>query len=154
MSGTREDDTRADGISPELDRLSAALMGDALDLLAAGEDVNVLLVASDAKGNVASFSFSDDGIEECLEGARDKVRELAKAKGDAESGVGGPVRYAITYVGAVADETGTYQDALLLEFGEKGYRSYSAYSYFKGKGTGEGFAWTDPAPAGELEPLL
>lgn len=84
MSGTREDETRADGISPELDRLSAALMGDALDLLAAGEDVNVLLVASDAKGNVASFSFSDDGIEECLEGARDKVRELARVHGDAE----------------------------------------------------------------------
>ena len=49
MSSKREDETRADGISPELDRLSAALMGDALDLLAAGEDVNVLLVASDAK---------------------------------------------------------------------------------------------------------
>ena len=114
----------------------------------------MLLVASDAKGNVASFSFSDDGIEECIEGARDKVRERARAHGDARSGVGTPVRYAITYVGAVADETGTYQDALLLEFGEKGYRSYSAYSYFKGKGTGEGFAWTDPAPAGELEPLL
>ena len=45
-------------------------------------------------------------------------------------------------------------DALLLEFGERGYRAYSAYSLIDGKGTGDGFTWTDPAPAGEMDPLL
>ena len=66
----------------------------------------------------------------------------------------GARRYAITYEGAVADETGAYADALLLEFGERGYRSYSAYSLVDGRGTGDGFTWTDPAPAGEMPPLL
>ena len=55
---------------------------------------------------------------------------------------------------AVADEDGAYRDALLLEFGERGYKSYSAYSLFEGKGTGDDFAWSEPAPAGELESLL
>ena len=58
------------------------------------------------------------------------------------------------YEGAIADAEGTYQDALILEFGEKNYRSFSAYSLVDGKGEGEGFTWTEPAPAGELEPLL
>ena len=55
---------------------------------------------------------------------------------------------------AVADEDGAYRDALLLEFGERGYKSYSAYSLFEGKGAGDDFAWSEPAPAGELESLL
>ena len=62
--------------------------------------------------------------------------------------------YAIVYEGAVADDNDNYQDALMLEFGERGYRSYSAYSLLSGKGRGNGFVWTDPAPAGEVEPLL
>ena len=44
--------------------------------------------------------------------------------------------------------------ALVALLGERGYRSYSGYSFFEGRGMGDGLAWTDPAPAGELEPLL
>ena len=69
-------------------------------------------------------------------------------------GLATPVRYAIVYEGAVADDNDNYRDALMLEFGERGYRSYSAYSLFSGKGRGNGFVWADPAPAGEVEPLL
>ena len=137
------DDMRREGVSPETDELASTLMGDAFDLLASGEGFEVLLVVQDEAGTVSSYEFEDDGPEACLEGARDRVRELA-----------GALRYAIAYEGAVADEDGSYADALLLEFGERGYRAYSAYSLIGGKGAGDRFMWTDPAPAGELEPLL
>ena len=143
-----------DGVSPELDELAAELLGDALDLVAEGEEVGVLLVVEDVDGNVASCEFTDDGPEQCLEAARDRVAQLGRMGGDAGVGLGTPLRYAICYEAAIADETGAYLDALLLEFGERGYKSYSGYSLFEGRGTGEGLAWTDPAPAGELDPLL
>lgn len=149
-----ENRARREGVSPETDELGSALMGDALDLLAAGESVEVLLVVQDEKGTVASYEFADDGPEACLEGARDRVRELAVCHGSANEGLVDPVRYAIVYEGAVEMEADTYADALLLEFGERGYASYSAYSLVEGKGEGDGFTWTDPAPAGEMEPLL
>lgn len=149
-----ENRARREGVSPETDELGSALMGDALDLLAAGEPVEVLLVVQDEKGTVASYEFADDGPEACLEGARDRVRELAVCHGSANEGLADPVRYAIVYEGAVEMEADTYADALLLEFGERGYASYSAYSLVEGKGEGDGFTWTDPAPAGEMEPLL
>lgn len=145
---------RKQGVSPELDELSSTLVGMGLDLLADGSDVNVLLAVGDAKGMVASYEFADDGPEELLEAAHDRVGELAKSKGDREAGLGEPVRYALVYEGMVADETGAFRDALILEFGEKNWQAYSAYSLYEGKGSGDGFAWTDPAPAGEIEPLL
>ena len=144
---------RQAGISPELDALAADLLADGLDRLADGVDVNVLLVVEDVDGNVESFEFSDDGPERCLEAAHDRVKKLTRG-GDAGVGLGEPLRYAICYEGAVADENDSYQDALILEFGERGYRSYSGYSFFEGRGTGDGLAWADPAPAGELEPLI
>ena len=145
---------RKDGVSVELDELSSTLVGDALDLLADGEDVNVLLVVQDQEGNVASYEFADDGPEAILFAARDRVTALAKSQGDSAEGLGKPVRYALVYEGMVADDEGAYQDALILEFGERGYNAYSAFSLFDGKGAGDGFMWTDPAPAGEIEPLL
>ena len=138
-----ERDDLRDGVSPETDELASELMGSAFDLLAAGEPFEVLLVVEGAEGVVSSYEFEDDGPEACLEGARNRVSTLDDA-----------VRYAIAYEGAVEDEDGSYADALLLEFGERGYRAYSAYSLIDGKGTGDGFTWTDPAPAGEMEPLL
>ena len=110
------------GISPELDELSSTLMGDALDLLAEGESMGVLLV---------------------IQEARSSVRKSRHAQ-----------RYALTYVGAIQMEDGTFAEALILEFGERGYPSFSAYSLFEGRGKGSEFRWTDPAPAGEEEPLL
>ena len=148
------DNDRREGVSPELDELSSALLGTALDLVADGADVHVLLAVGDNSGNVASYEFSDDGPQECLDGARSRVRELDAAKGDPEAALANPVRYAICYDGAVMDDDGTSHDALLLEFGERGWCSYSAYTLYKGKGMGEEFEWSDPAPAGELEPLL
>ena len=151
MAGKSEGTQR---ISPELDDLSCALMGEALDRLAEGSEVNVLLVVGDASGNASSFEFADDGEEACLLGARSKVRSLVKSHGDAESGLESPQYYAICYVGAVADEMDAYADALIMEFGEKGCQAYSAYSLFDGVGQGDGFAWSDPAPAGKVESLL
>lgn len=142
------------GISPQLDDLSCELMGEALDRLAEGADVNVLLVVGDSAGNAASFEFANDGEEACLVGAREKVRELARTHGDAKAQIGDPRYYALCYEGAVALHDGEYSDALLMEFGEKGQQAFSAYSLFEGRGMGDGFGWTDPAPAGEVEPLL
>ena len=138
-----KDNDRREGVSPRTDELASALMGDAFDLLASGEPLEVLLVVEDERGVVSSFEFEDDGPEACLDGAREQVRALEGAR-----------RYAIAYEGAVAGEDGAYADAVLLEFGERGYRAYSAYSLVDGKGTGDGFTWTAPAPAGEMEPLL
>ena len=155
MSGSsQKSEDRRDGISPELDELSSELMGDAFDILADGGELNVRLVVEDEARNVASYEFADDGPEALLDGAHRRIVALVKQAGDAEQGLGNPLRYALVYEGAIADAEGTYQDALILEFGEKNYRSFSAYSLVDGKGEGEGFRWTEPAPAGELEPLL
>ena len=142
------------GVSPQTDQLSSTLLGMALDLLAEGQSMSVLLVIGDDKGTVASYEFADDGEEACLDGARQKVRLIKSAGGDHEAGLGAPVRYALVYDGAIEDEDGSYADALLLEFGEKGWQAWSAYSCYEGGGRGDTFAWSDPAPAGEVENLL
>lgn len=155
MSGSsQKSEDRRDGISPELDELSSELMGDAFDILADGGELNVRVVVEDEARNVASYEFADDGPEALLDGAHRRIVALVKQAGDAEQGLGNPLRYALVYEGAIADAEGAYQDALILEFGEKNYRSFSAYSLVDGRGEGEGFRWTEPAPAGELEPLL
>ena len=155
MSGSsQKSEDRRDGISTELDELSSELMGDAFDILADGGELNVRLVVEDETRNVASYEFADDGPEALLDGAHRRIVALVKQAGDAEQGLGNPLRYALVYEGAIADAEGAYQDALILEFGEKNYRSFSAYSLVDGRGEGEGFRWTEPAPAGELEPLL
>ena len=138
-----QEQDRREGVSPQTDELASTLMGVALDLLAAGEPFEVLLAVEDASGVVQSYEFEDDGPEACLDGARDRVRTSESA-----------VRYALAYEGAVEVEPGSYADAVLLEFGERGYRAYSAYSLFEGRGAGDAFTWSDPAPAGEMEPLL
>ena len=149
----RSNDSRG-GMSPELDALGSKLMGDALDLLAEGKEPEVLLAVQDANLEVVSYSFDDDGPEACLNGARQKVHELDRQGGDPDLGFGDPVRYAFAYLGFVADENGSYLDALMLEFGEKGQPAWSAYSLYEGRGKGDAFRCTDPAPAGEVENLL
>ena len=151
MSAQKNDDYT---VSPELDELSCNLMGGGPDRLAEGADVHVLLVVGDAAGNACSFEFADDGEEACLVGARDKVRALVRSKGDASCGLGAPRYYALCYEGAVADGAGSDVDALIMEFGEKGSPAFSAYSLFEGRGAGDAFGWTDPAPAGEVDSLL
>lgn len=139
-------DARREGVSPETDELASTLMGDAFDLLAAGELFGVLLVVQGSDGALQSFEFEDDGPEACLSAARECVSSQA-----------GALRYALAYEGAVESPDPAspgFADALLLEFGERGYRSYSAFSLVEGIGEGDGFTWTDPAPAGEVPPLL
>ena len=144
---------RKQGVTPELDELSGELLGQALDLLAEGNDLHVLLVVEDANRHVASYQLNDDSEEQLIAGAYERVRSLARNHGEKSSGLGDPVRYALVYEGAV-ELGGRFEDALLLEFGERGWQAYSAYLLIKGKGSGDGFAWTDPAPAGEVECLL
>lgn len=141
-------------ISPQLDELSCDLMGEALNRLAEGHAVNVLLAIADAKGSVGTYEFSDDGEEACLLGARERVRAIKRSGGDGSFDLAAPCMYAICYEGAVADGTDDYGDAIIMEFGEKGSPAYSAYSYFDGRGSGDDFVWSDPAPAGEVENLL
>ena len=130
-------------VSPELDELSSTLMGDALDLLAEGVDMGVLVAMQDARGEVTSLELADDGPMALLEGARAKVHRSRDS-----------VRYAIAYEGAIGMDDGSFADALIMEFGERGRPSFSAYSLFEGRGEGDDFRWTDPAPAGEEEALL
>ncbi len=137
------DDLR-DGVSAQTDELASALLGKALDVLAVGEELHVLLALGSKSGEVASYEFAEDGPEECIEGAHKKVAEA-----DADV-----VRYALAYRGAIADEDGAYQDAVILEFGERGYRSFSAFSLVDVTGDEDTFGWTAPEPAGEVEPLL
>ena len=145
---------RKNGISAELDELVSELVGASLDMLADVGEMPVLLVMEDAAHNLASFEIDGDGPEECLEGAYTRVKTVNQNQGDTEQGMSVPLRYAIAYEGAIEDEDGTYLDALLIEFGERGWQSYSLFSLIEGKGTGEGFRWSEPAPAGEIEPLL
>ena len=147
-------DRLKEGISPELDELVSELVGVSLDMLAEDGGMPVCLVIEDEARNVASYEIDGDGPEECLEGALERIALAVKAKGDPDQNLGMPVRYGIAYEGAVEDGTGAYLDALIVEFGERGWQAYSLYSLVKGKGTGEGFAWSEPAPAGETEPLL
>lgn len=130
-------------VSEELDELAMTLIADALDLLAEGEDVCVLVATQDARGHVESFSIIDDGPLALLSAAHDGVRQAK-----------GAVRYAICYEGAIEVDDGSYADALIVEFGERGHRSFSAYSLIEGKGLGDGLTYTDLAPAGEVEALL
>ena len=132
-------------VSPELDMLSCELLGDAFDRLADAQDVNVLLVTQNGSGEVTPYEFAEDGAEACLQGAHEKVRELGEAC----------ELYALCYEGSVdAEGDGVYHDAVILEFGQRGWPTYSAYCLFQGKGAGEQFAWADPQPAGELESLF
>ena len=140
---SKREDREYGHVSPELDELSSTLMGAALDMLAEGEDMGVLLSLQTEDGSISSFMFADDGPEALLDGARDRVRHARSA-----------LRYAIAYEGAIELGDGRYADAVLLEFGERGTPSFSAYSLYEGRGTGDAFRWTDPAPAGEEEPLL
>ena len=147
-------DQLKEGISPELDELVSELVGASLDMLAEDGEMPVFLVIEDATRTVASYEIEDDGLKECIEGARERIMEAGRAGGDPSQKLGTPVRYGIAYEGAIEDESGAYLDALIVEFGERGWRSYSLYSLVEGKGAGEGFAWSESAPAGELEPLL
>ena len=141
-------------ISPELDALSCDLLGSALDALAAGVDVLGIVAVEDAEGTRMTRAFSDDGPEACITGARELVSSLVSSAGDASEPIGAPERYALVYEGAVERDDEGFDDALILEFGEAGQPSFSAYVLWEGFGAGEKFMWADPMPAGEVDSLL
>lgn len=138
-------------VSPELDEMVGDVLGAFLDALAEGEDPGVVLCLEDVRGNRYEAAFSEDGVEACLDGARKFV--VSHASGVPKDHVGEVVRYAIAYAGCV--EIDGYCDAVIASFYEKGMSSgFSAYVAYEGAGAGEGFAWSDPLPAGAEEPLL
>ncbi len=138
-------------ISPELDELSCNLIGEALDVLAAGDLLGVVASVLDGQGNRVTCAFEDDGEDVCLEAAHKWVKDLATGA-RTEPQLGAPMCYAICYSGAVDTGDG-FADALMCEFGDKDPGpDYSAFLLVQG--TGESFSWSDPAPAGELPSLL
>ncbi|MDY2777210.1 MAG: hypothetical protein SOU51_02365 [Collinsella sp.] len=140
-------------ISPELDRMTCAIMDEFLCALAEGEVPGVVACIEDDQSHRAAVAFSEDGDEVCLQAADVFVADAAES-GSPEDGVGKAVRYAIVYLGCVQGMDGAYNDAMITVFGERGLESaYSAFTLVKGLGQGENFMWSDPEPAGE-EPLL
>lgn len=142
-------------ISQQLDNLSADLMGYSFDLLADGTDLGVQLSVADASGIVAAFSFQKDDTPACIAAAKHQLFDLVKSHGDKNQQLNDPIMYAFTYEGAIDTGDSNYQDALIMEFGEKGaVTAWSAYSLIANKGKGESFTWSDPLPAGEVDLLL
>lgn len=141
----------ADEVSAELDAMVCDLIDDFLNALAEGEELGVVLIAEDKNGNRYQASFTEDGEEECLEGAQHFVETNA---GGIQSDHVGPIdRYAIAYSGGVELDC-EFQDAVIVSFYQRGMScGYSAYVLYTNAGQGENFMWSDPEPAGE-EPAL
>lgn len=151
-AGRQTTDTRQTGrqqpmaISASLDALTCELIGLCLDALAKNEQLWPMLAYATTAEESCCFSFDDDTPEECIDAARAYIRSLNNEA----------VAYALAYDGFVQiDESGATQDALLVEFGERGaVTAYSAYVlYHKGKSEKDFFAG-EPLPAGEEELLL
>ncbi len=129
-------------ISPELDELSCDLIAQALDALAAGVAVPVL-VGYDTATTRDIRAFEDDAYSACLQAARSWIQQNREI-----------VRYALLFDGDIADAAGVYQQALIIEFAERGCTTaYSCYVRYSGVGTQEDFCWAEPQPAGECSPL-
>lgn len=140
------------GVSPELDAMVGDVIGAFLDALAEGDDPGVVVCVEDGLSNRYEAAFSEDGEEACLGAAQQFVSKAAR--GLPAEHIGPIERYAIAYVGCVGLSDG-YQDAVLASFYERGQvTGYSAYVLFEGAGTGDGFMWSDPEPAGEEDPLI
>lgn len=144
-------DAPQDEVSPELDAMVCDLLDGFLNALADGEELGVVLIAEDAHANRYQACFTEDGAEECLEGARHFVE--TNASGIQSDRVGALDRYAIAYLGGVELDC-EFQDAIIVSFYQRGMScGYSAYVLYTGAGLGENFMWSDPEPAGE-EPAL
>ena len=129
-------------ISPELDQLSVALIGTALDLLESGGEVPVML-ACDAEEGL--LTFEDDTPDGCYRAACEHVAGLGAAC----------TRYALLYdVFVQEDEADEGHAALLFEFGERGMQNaWSGYMFYRVADDGS-VEVTDPLPAGAEELLF
>ena len=126
-------------ISKELDQLSVALIGTAIDLMDSGDAVPVML-AVDCEDEL----IEDDTPDGCYRAARAQVGELGERC----------TRYALLYDGVVQEsENDPGSPALLFEFGERGMKNaWSGYMLYQRAQDGA-IEVTDPLPAGE-EALL
>ncbi len=154
-------------VSARLDGLATTLIGEALDALAETGELGVVASVVDAADERLTFGSADAPVDEGLEWARSWVEGLAAGTLDREA-LREPVAWAICYLGAVAASevaedapdaapalSPGYHDALICEFGEKGApAAWSSYQLVSGLGKGDDFAFTDPLPAGEVEPLI
>lgn len=128
-------------ISKELDQLSVALIGTAIDLMDSGDAVPVML-AVDCEDEL--MTFEGDTPDGCYRAARAQVAELGERC----------TRYALLYDGVVQEsENDPGSPALLFEFGERGMENaWSGYLLYRRAKDGT-VEVTDPLPAGE-ETLL
>lgn len=149
---TITDYSSQDEVSPQLDAMVCDVLDGVLNALADGEDLGVVLAVEDEQSNRYQVCFTDDGPEACLEGAQHFV--VSNSGGLHADHIGPLHRYAIAYVGGVELDC-EFEDAVIVSFYQRGMRSaYSAYVLYTGAGTGDGFMWSDPEPAGEEQPLL
>ncbi len=131
-------------ISEELDALACDAIGMALDNLAEGEGIWPTLVLLHEDGDREFFVFEDDGLDICLTQARESVRELGN----------GCKCYALFYDGFFESGDGLTDNALVVEFGERGGgHAYSAVVAYGNAGMGDKF-WYDEPMAGGEEKLL
>ena len=129
-------------ISAELDEMTCDLIGAAVDILEAGDEVPVM-VALDSEPDV--LTFEDDAVDGCYRAACDYVHTAGKKC----------KRYALLYEGVVQEsESDEGSEALLVEFAERGMEcAWSGYILYRR--TPDGFVeTTDPLPAGEEELLF
>ncbi len=132
-------------ISKELDSLACDAIGMALDKLAIGEGIWPTLMIENAEGAREYFVFEDDGLDVCLIEARSSVKTLGK---DA-------VCYALYYDGFFQNDERLSDNALIVEFGERGAKTaYSAIIAYGNSGMYESFWYDAPIPGGEEELLF
>lgn len=131
-------------ISEDLDTLTCDAIGMALDNLAEGDGIWPTLVLLYNDNLKEFFVFEDDGLDICLTQARDSVKELGH---DSKC-------YALFYDGFFESDNNLTDNALVVEFGERGSdKAYSAVIAYGNAGMGDKFWYDEPIPGGE-EKLL
>ena len=141
---TNQQNQKESPISQELDQLTCDAIGMALDQLAEGEGVWPTLMLLHNDNGREYFVFEDDGLDMCLTEAHDAVKELGKDS----------YCYALFYDGFFEAEGKLIDNALIVEFGQRGSTTaYSAVIPYGNPGMGEQFWYDEPLPGGE-EKLL
>jgi len=132
-------------ISAELDQLACDAIGMALDKLALGEGIWPTLFLLGEDGSAEYFVFEDDGLDVCLVQARASVKELGK---DARC-------YALYYDGFFRGDDDLANNALVVEFAERGMETaYSAIVAYGNPGDESDFWYDEPVAGGAEEMLL
>lgn len=132
-------------ISAELDALACDAIGMALDKLAIGDGIWPTLFLQKRNGETEYFVFEDDGLDVCLIQARASVGEYGK---DAQ-------RYVLYYDGFFKGDDQLTNNALVVEFAERGMETaYSAIVAYGNPGNEADFWYDEAVPGGEEENLL